>query len=67
MHVRRLLDYLERNLPGPLAPEEIEDADRLRAAVRAGRPLPGDWLALALDMLHETGGPSRGWAALLTI
>jgi hypothetical protein len=66
MHVRRLLDYLDQILPGPLSVEERRAAERICEAVRAGRALDGDWLALAVEVLKDSRATrDRGWKALL--
>jgi Ca-activated chloride channel family protein len=66
MHVRRMLEYLDKVLPDSLQPNEVKAARLAIKAARADKVPEGDWLALAAEThKEEKGAPERGWKALL--
>jgi hypothetical protein len=56
VHIKRMMDYLDKALPSMRSQPEYEIARRAVEAIRAGRVVPGNWLERALDMANASPG-----------
>jgi Ca-activated chloride channel family protein len=65
-HRDRLIEFLQKNLPGPLSQEQIDAARRVLETARSATTLDARWSALAIDaVLKRRVKPKRAWEQLL--